>query len=554
MTMSKGVVLDIETDALDATQIHCMVARDVKTDEVTEFIQEECYTKFPQWSKSIDKFYMHNGISFDGRIINKLTDADLPMDNIIDTLILSQLFNPIRDKGHSLAAWGDRLGFPKDPPPQDFSLYTDHMLQYCNRDVDVTFKLLKRLVSEGSEFSSKSIKLEHKIRELINQQEDDGFYLDEQQAMTLMNRFQDECSELDKQLEESFPTTVTKRFHKTTGRPLLDHIDKFNPSSRQQIAEKLMAKGWIPQLKTDKGNIIVSDEILSTLDIPEAKVIARYLLLEKRVSQIKQWIAAVDNYGRVHGRVMTLKTITGRMAHNTPNMAQVPAVYSPYGKECRSCWTVSDPDNYSLVGTDASGLEIRALAHYMGDKDYIKEVIEGDIHTANQKMANLATRDQAKTFLYALIYGAGAEKIGKVAGVRSSDGQKLIDNFLRNVPALKQLRSRIDIAAKKKIIPGIDGRKLHVRSFHSALNTLIQGAGAVICKQWLVQMMEHAKDLDVRLVASIHDEYQFEVHNKDVKEFCSITKKAMKETQEILNVKCPLDNEFKVGTTWADTH
>ena len=553
--MSKGVVLDIETDALDATQIHCMVARDVKTDEVTEFIQEECYTKFPQWSKTIDKFYMHNGISFDGRIIKKLTDANLPMDKIVDTLILSQLFNPIRDKGHSLAAWGDRLGFPKDDPPKDFSLYTDYTLEYCNRDVDVTHKLLNRLVQEGTGFSPESIQLEHKIRSIINQQEDNGFYLNEEKTMILMNRFQDEVVRIEAELEAAFPTVVTKRFHKTTGRPLLDKEDKFNPASRKQIADRLMQMGWKPKLMTEKGSIAVSDEILESLDIPEAKVMARYLLLQKRVSQIKQWIAAVDMEGRVHGRVMTLRTITGRMAHNNPNMAQVPAVYSPYGEECRSCWTVSDPENYSLVGTDASGLEIRALAHYMGDKDYIKEVIEGDIHTANQKAANLETRDQAKTFLYALIYGAGAEKIAKVAGLKTgSDGDRLLNDFLKTIPALRELRYKVGVAARQKIISGLDGRKLHIRNMHSALNTLIQGAGAIICKQWLVQMMEHSKDLDVRLVASIHDEYQFEVHNKDVEEFCSITKKAMKETEEILNVRCPLDNEYKVGATWAATH
>jgi len=553
--MSKGVVLDIETDDLDATQIHCMVARDVKTDEVTEFIQEECYTKFPQWSKTIDKFYMHNGISFDGRIINKLTDANLPMDKIVDTLILSQLFNPIRDKGHSLAAWGDRLGFPKGNPPKDFSLYTDSMLEYCNRDVDVTHKLVNRLVQEGIGFSPESIQLEHKIRSIINQQEDNGFYLDEEKTMILMNRFQDEVVHIEAELEAIFPTVITKRFHKTTGRPLLDKKDKFNPASRKQIADRLMQMGWKPKLMTEKGSIAVSDEILESLDIPEAKLMARYLLLQKRVSQIKQWIAAVDMNGRVHGRVMTLRTITGRMAHNTPNMAQVPAVYSPYGEECRSCWTVSDPENYSLVGTDASGLEIRALAHYMGDKDYIKEVIEGDIHTANQKAANLETRDQAKTFLYALIYGAGAEKIAKVAGLKTgSEGDRLLNDFLKTIPALRELRYKVGVAARQKVISGLDGRKLHIRNMHSALNTLIQGAGAIICKQWLVQMMDHVKDLDVRLVASIHDEYQFEVHNKDVKEFCSITKKAMKETEEILNVRCPLDNEYKVGTTWAATH
>ena len=552
--MSKGVVLDLETDSLDATKIHCIVAKDIQTNEIETFIQEECNTKFPEWSKTVDKFYMHNGISFDWKVISKLTNANIPFHKVVDTLILSQLFNPIRDKGHSLEMWGDRLGFPKGNWHNDWGEYSDELLEYCTRDVNLTHKVLLALAREGSKFSSESIKLEHKIRYLIDQQEAHGFYLNEQKAMTLMNKFQDESDTLEGDLQEAFPPIVTKRYHKTSGKPLMDHVLNFNPGSRKQIAERLMEKGWIPKLKTEKGSVAVSDEILDGLDIPEAKLIARYLLLQKRVSQIKQWIDAVDKDGRVHGRVMTLRTITGRMAHNSPNMAQVPAVYSPYGKECRSCWTVSNPINYSLVGTDASGLEIRALAHYMGDKDYIKEVIEGDIHSANQRMANLKTRDQAKTFLYALIYGAGAEKIGKVAGVKATEGQKLIDNFLRNVPALKQLRTRIDVAAKKKLITGLDGRKLHIRSYHAALNTLIQGAGAIICKQWLVQMMEHAKDLDVRLVASIHDEYQFEVHNKDVEEFCLITKKAMKETEEILNVKCPLDNEYKVGPTWAATH
>ena len=545
--MTTGVVLDIETDKLDATTIHCIVGKDIKSGEDYTFVQEECYTKFPKWSKGIDKFYMHNGISFDRRVINDLTYATIPFEGVIDTLILSQLFNPIRDKGHSLEAWGERLGFNKGKKPEDFSHYSDDMLYYCQRDVDVTRKLISYLVGEGSNFSDQSIKLEHKIRVLIDQQERNGFYLKEDKIMLLMNKFEDEAQQLEENLQSVFPPTIIELKTKTKEIP-------FNPASRQQIAERLMAKGWKPKQRTEKGNIIVSDEILDTLDIPEAKIMSRYLLLKKRISQIRQWIKYVDPVGRVHGEVMTLRTVTGRMAHHKPNMAQVPSIHSPYGTDCRECWTVSDPENYSLVGTDASGLEIRALAHYMGDKDYIKEVIEGDIHSANQQMTNLKTRDQAKTFLYALIYGAGAAKISKIVGTTLSEGENLIKTYMTKVPALKKLRSHVDDAAKAKIIRGLDGGQLHIRSYHAALNSLIQGAGAIICKQWLVQMMHHAKDLDVRLVASIHDEYQFEVHNKDIKEFCAITKTAMKESQEILHVKCPLDNQFKVGATWADTH
>ena len=545
--MTTGVVLDIETDKLDATTIHCIVGKDIKSGKDYTFVQEECYTKFPEWSKGIDKFYMHNGMSFDRWVINDLTHATIPFEGVIDTLILSQLFNPIREGGHSLEAWGKRLGFHKGKRPDDFSYYSEDMLYYCQRDVDITRKLLSYLVGEGAKFSDHSIKLEHKIRILIDQQKRNGFCLREDKAMLLMNKFEDEAQQLEEDLQSVFPPTIIELKTKTKEIP-------FNPASRQQIAERLMAKGWKPKERTEKGNIIVSDEILDTLDIPEAKTMSRYLLLRKRISQIKQWIKYVDPTGRVHGEVMTLRTVTGRMAHNKPNMAQVPSVHSPYGTECRECWTVSDPENYSLVGTDASGLEIRALAHYMGDEDYIKEVVSGDIHSANQQMTNLETRDQAKTFLYALIYGAGAAKIGKIVGTTLEEGQNLIRTYMSKVPALKRLRSQVDNAAKTKLISGLDGRQLHIRSYHAALNTLIQGAGAIICKQWLVQMMHHAKDLDVRLVASIHDEYQFEVHNKDIKEFCAITKTAIQEAQEILHVKCPLDNHYKIGTTWAETH
>ena len=473
--MSKGVVLDIETDALDAKVIHCIVSRDIKTNEINEFVQEECYTKFPEWSKTVDTFYMHNGLAFDQPIINKLTQSNIEWSKVIDTLILTQLLNPNIDKGNSLGAWGDRLGFPKEIPPKDFSIYTPYMLEYCNRDVDVTHKLVNYLSKKSSLLSNQSIKLEHKIRALVTQQEKNGFALDEQKAMVLMNSLHDEASRIEQELQEVFKPIVTKRYHKTTNKPLADHVETFNPASGPQIAKRLTTLGWKPKDYTEKGNIIVGEEILSKIDLPEAKLIARYRLLEKRVSQIKQWIKAVDIQGRVHGRVQTLSAVTGRMTHNSPNMAQVPAVYSPYGK-------------------------------------------------------------------------------GKIVGTNSSGGQRLIDTFLKNAPALQRLRNQVDKAAKQKVIKGLDGRQLQIKYHHAALNTLIQGAGAIICKQWLIRMMELSKSLDVRLVASIHDEYQFEVHDKDVKEFCSITKKAMKETEEILNVKFPLDNEYKVGKTWADTH
>jgi DNA polymerase I-like protein with 3'-5' exonuclease and polymerase domains len=290
--------------------------------------------------------------------------------------------------------------------------------------------------------------------------------------------------------------------------------------------------------------------------MPEAQMFSRFFLLQKRTGMLKSWIKECHDDNKVRGRVMTLKTITGRMAHNSPNMAQVPASYSPYGKEFRSLWTISDPDNYNLVGTDASGLELRCLAHYMQDKEYINEVVNGDVHTANMKMAGLTNRDQAKTFIYAFLYGAGPAKIGNVVGGKSAQGRQLIEKFLNNMPALKRLRTQVTEAATQKSIKGLDGRWLQIRSEHAVFNTLLQSAGAIICKEWLVQITKQVnqKRLDAKLVASIHDEYQFEVSIEDTPQFCEITKQAILDTEKILGVLCPLDSEYKVGKTWAETH
>jgi len=542
-------VVDIETNGFkdNATEIHCIVAKEYTTGKVKTWVQEEC-KEFGEWSKLIDTFIMHNGLSFDAPLLNKFTNSSIKSNQIRDTLLESQLFNPIRDKGHSLQAWGERLNFNKGDV-ESFDYYTPAMLEYCKQDVELTFKVAKYLEKESKNFSKQSLLLENKIRVILDQQEENGFTLNLRKASELMATLQDEADSLVDKAQKLFPPTEVQLKTKVKYIP-------FNIGSRKQIAERLIEKGWEPKLKTDKGNVIVNEEVLKSINMPEAKMFSRYLLLQKRVAQIKSWIELCDKDNKVHGRVMTLRTITGRMAHNSPNMAQVPAVYSPYGKECRDCWTVSDINKYSLVGTDASGLELRCLAHYMNDTKFTNELLTGDIHTANMEMAGLSNRDQAKTFIYAFLYGAGAAKIGKIVGGGAKKGQQLIDRFLSNMPALNALRTKVQKASQNGIIRGLDGRLLHIRSSHSALNTLIQGAGAVVCKHWLLEIMSSIKmtRIDAKLVASIHDEYQFEVNNNDITTFGQITKETMKKTQEVLKLNCELDSEWKVGKTWASTH
>jgi DNA polymerase-1 len=559
----KTAVVDIETDSLDPTKIHCIVADPLIKPTVT-WVGDEC-KKFADWSKNIDQFIMHNGISFDAPVLNKLTGSNIKLNQIRDTLIESYLYNPLRDGGHSLSAWGKELNFYKGEF-NDFTEYNEDMLEYCKRDTELTRRVALKLQKEGEKFSKESYELEREVRSIIDKQEENGFAFKIKEATLLLAELEDEQQLLESKAQEIFKPTKVELKTKTKYIP-------FNIGSRQQIAERLREKGWKPtqfgkeiKLKdgTTKKNVILSEEILDGIDIPEAKMFSRYFLLQKRTGLLKSWLEECQEDNRVHGRVMTLRTVTGRMAHATPNMAQVPAIYSPYGKECRSLWTVDDQSKYRLVGVDASGLELRCLAHYMNDPKsteildpaFIDEVLGGDIHTANQKAAGLQTRDQAKTFIYAFLYGAGAAKIGKIVNGSAVEGQQLINKFLSNLPALRELKKNITEASQSGTIKGLDGRRLHIRYEHAALNTLLQSAGAIICKQWLVYIMKKVNKagLDVKLVASIHDEYQFEVAIPDIERFCRLTKEAMTQTGTAFKLKCELDCDYKVGRTWAETH
>ena len=565
-----NIVVDIETDSLDATKIYCIVARNMESGDNYAFVGDDCYDKFPKFiEKHAEKIVMHNGVGFDAPVLNRLARTNIRLPQIEDTLIMSQLYNPERMNGHSLDSWGKRLGYNKIEF-HDFSKFTNEMLTYCKRDVELTHKVYNHLKLEGKNFSDYSLRLEHDIRSIVSKQEKNGFYLDQQKAMELRAKLEDQAEDIEKNVHKTFPPIkreeefVPKVNNKTRGYekgvPFTKvSYEEFNLASRKQIAERLMMLGWKPDKFTDKNSPIVDEGVLSKItNIPEAKLIAKYLLLKKRTSQISSWLDEVNNTtGRVHGRVLTLRCVSGRMSHNSPNMAQVPATYSPFGKECREVWTTDKPDTHVIFGTDASGLELRMLAHYIDTPDYTNEILNGDIHTKNMNMAGLTNRDQAKTFIYAFLFGAGAKKISTIVGSKDLTlGKKLIDKFLSELPRLKSFRSQVEEAAQSGKVRGLDGRLFNVRSAHKAVNTIIQGAGAIACKVWLRNMMKHVykKGLDVKLIASIHDEYQFEVNKNDIQSMGEVVKLSIKETTEQLNLKCPLDAEFKTGSSWADTH
>lgn len=301
-----------------------------------------------------------------------------------------------------------------------------------------------------------------------------------------------------------------------------------------------------------------------------AEMLKEYLMLQKRISQIESWVEAVGAGGRVYGRVISNGTVTGRMTHHSPNMAQIPNSGAIYGPECRDLWTVEKGN--SLVGIDASGLELRMLAHYMNDDEYTSEVVSGDVHWTNTQSLGLipkgtirnkkdehheAQRNKAKTFIYAFLYGAGSPKIGTIVGGSAKEGQKLIDSFLRNTPKLKELREKISrVLSKKGWLPGLDGRKLLIRSEHSAVNSLLQGAGAVVMKEALVVFKKELQRHKIwhEFKANVHDEFQIECREEDADRVGQLGKDAIKQAGINFNMKCPLDGEYKIGTTWKHTH
>ena len=523
-----------------------------------------------------DKVIGHNLIGFDAGVLKRCWGVKIPAKKAIDTLILSRLYNPNLEGGHSLAAWGERTGQKKTDYAQAYVEKTgllasdrwnhphlELLYEYCKDDVAAlvaTYDMVTKML-EKDKFSEQSIKLEHDVAIIIQKQKEHGFKLDIKKAQGLLAMLQSKMVDIENALQIVFPPYVeTGRKNKRTGAPLKDIVSPFNPGSRQQIAERLEKLGVKFTKKTDKGAVIVDETVLASIDLPEAKLLSEYLMLQKRVAQISSWLEEVCDTGRVHGSVITNGAVTGRMTHSKPNMAQVPNKGSPYGEDCRELWT-SDKGNV-LVGADASGLELRMLAHYMKDEAYIKTVCEGsskdgtDVHTQNQKAAGLSTRDEAKTFIYAFLYGAGAEKIGKIVGGNARDGQKLIESFLSNTPALKSLRNNVSKYASKGFVPGLDGRKIWVRSEHSAVNSLLQGAGAVVMKQALVLLDEKLRKNKVwyGFCANVHDEWQIETKEKDGELVGNLAVQSIQEAGTLLGLRCPVSGEFNIGKTWRDTH
>ena len=600
----RWLVFDLESDGLydNVTVIHCIVIYDIQTKQTHKYGPTDVTAALDHLA-SADVLIGQNILFYDIPVLQKLfPDTAQFRGRIIDTLICTQLIWPkevLYDldteqypevpkglKGRAgLKAWGYRLSNYKIEF-KDFSEYSEEMLAYCEQDVRVTLQLFQFIQKQN--YAESALKLEHDFALAINKQVRAGFPFDVDACLDLVDVLRAKKDELHAKVMEVFPPIkqesvfVPKVNNKARGYVKGEPFTKvryqeFNPGSRPQIVSRLKGKyGWVPEELTDKGNPILDDEVLSALDYPEAKVLGEYLTIKKRLGQIadgeKAWLKYVNNQDScMHGEVVTNGCITGRCAHRNPNMGQVPASYSPYGKECRSLFHA--PDGWDLLGVDAKALELRCLGGYLAlwdDGEYASLVTDDsvDIHVYNQDKFGVPTRDIAKRLIYAMLYGCGNEKAGGIVDPNEKDpmhlkqlGRNAINGFMDGVPALKKLKQKLASAVQDRgYLRGLDGRALFCRSDFSALNVLLQGAGAMIMKQVIINTHNNleAKGLvhgqDWVQHAMIHDEIQLSCpkkHTALVKEQALL---AFPQAQQFFAFRCEIEGDAKVGWSWDQTH
>jgi DNA polymerase-1 len=600
----RWLVFDIETDNLydKVTLTHCIVIYDITAQQTFTYGPDHIAAALDHLATA-DVLLGHNVIFYDLPVLEKLYPQFKHNARVIDTLICTRLIWPkellydldieqypqvppnLRGSA-SLKAWGWRLADHKIDF-KDFKEYSQEMLDYCVQDVQVTKKLWEHIVKQN--YQQAALRLEHSFALAINRQIRAGISFDVDAALDLVDDLRAKEAELVEHLKQIFPpikseTVFVPKVNNAKrgyvkGQPFTKvAYQEFNPGSRTQIVERLQQKyGWVPEKTTEKGNPTLDDDILGALPYPEAKPLAEYMLIKKRLGQIADgnnaWLKLVNNdSGRMHGDVITNGCITGRCAHRSPNMGQVPAGYSPYGKECRSLFHA--PDGWDLIGIDAKALELRCLAGYLAiwDEGKYAELVTdptGDIHTYNQQQFGVETRDISKRLLYGMLYGCGSVKAGTIIDPNEKDefvlrklGSTAINSFMDGVPALKKLKREIENnISTRNYLYGLDKRTLHCRSAFKGLNVLLQSAGAIIMKQVVVTIHEkieqelglvHGKDWEQALM--IHDEIQIVCNPAYTKQIREQAMLAFPAAGDFFNFRCKIEGDSRVGYTWAETH
>lgn len=598
------LLFDIEANGLlkQVTKIHCIAALDIDT-EVMHSWGPDRIDEALAYLYEADDLIAHNGLDYDFRVLAKVKNWHVrPGCKRTDTLVISRLIHADLKRedakrvnwpkkligSHSLKAWGLRLGEHKgdygvdengEPIPGAWDEWCPEMQSYMEQDVRTNAVLLRYL--KPWEYPQAPLALEHRVAELCLKMEEAGWPFDIQKAQDLYVKLVARRDALEQSLVDKFGSwqevdriVIPKRDNKRLGYTKGISVTKyktvtFNPGSRRHIEKKLREFGWKPTKFNDGGSAKVDEAELSQITIPEAKDLIEFLLIQKRLGQLADgsngWLRLVGEDGRMHGRYNPMGTNTSRAAHYSPNLGQVPAVDKPYGHECRSLFHA--PDGWTHIGADMSGAQLRCLAHYIGYWDkgaYGRIVTDGDVHTYHMECCDglIPTRKQSKTTIYALLFGAQAAKIGKVNGGDAKLGAKIMDLLNARVLGLGRLRKAVEAACKKGWLQGLDGRRIPIRSEHSALNALIMSAEAILCKTWICDCYDRliaagfrwGWDGDFVFLGWVHDELQVAARNEHAESVMKIMTDTAHDAGKPYSFRVRLDSEAKAGRNWADTH
>jgi DNA polymerase I-like protein with 3'-5' exonuclease and polymerase domains len=562
----KVCVLDIEGNGLgelvldskgkpytEATRVLCAATK-VNDEEPILWLEHQM-KDLVKYLSEMPVIIGHNIWGYDFPVMRRLYGMARPKC-IVDTLVISKLMypdinnHPIGD--NSLESWGKHLKFPKMDYTGGWQQYSDEMGTYCLQDARLgmaIYQAQKSFITKNKEL----VRFESSVSEVLMEQVEHGFNYDRDAGDRLYQTLMLEKLGIEDEMRQIFPDRIIIRHSEKTGKRLKDKIETFNPGSRQQIAARLTDKyGWEPPL-TDKGNPKVDEAVLATLEYPEAKKLTEYFNTVKLMGMVEDWNTRANSSRdtRIHGNINAQGAATGRCTHSQPNIAQVSGDH-----RARELW-ISDPGDV-VVGADLSGLELRMLAHFMAKYDngeYAKVLLTGDIHTHNQQAAGLSSRSLAKSFIYAYLYGAGDKKIALVCDCSVPDARKLRERFQKEIPALAKVQDVVrfeTIKTGKVRLP--DGRQVPVRSEHAALNTLLQGSGAIVSKYWMVEASKEAMRHRAHQLAYIHDELQYSCPKSCADDFGKAVTAAATKAGELLNLNIRIDAEYRVGNTWAETH
>lgn len=602
---------DIEGDPIPSTRVWCLCAVNIKSGEEISIAGDN--KEIADWVSRRKaegcKFIFHNGLGYDAPTLNRILGTSLAIGDIIDTMMLSMLYSPSLDGGHSLGAWGTRLRFPKGEF-DDFSRLSTQMVEYCLQDARlcrrVYVELVRRMLRAG--FTEQGIELEHRAWQLIDKQKKNGFAFNIEAAHALYAKLRSLETDIERQVHEIWPPVLQvvgtyKRPYKQDGNPsanFLRHREQyervevredgleydcydrvaFNIGSPPQRIEKLVELGWeaLPNERTptglpkptSKGKLVPSlVKFVEENEHPGPRLIAKWMDINARANMINTWIEAYnESTGCIHGSLWLANTL--RYRHSNPNTANIPAVRldkedhpllgeaGAFTYEARDLWTCRNSEDRRLVGTDAKGIQLRVLAHYLNNPEFSEAVLNGDPHSYNQQIGGFETRAVAKTFIYAFLLGAGDEKVGQIIGGSPREGKSVKARFIGNFPGLQELLERLgqQVERRGRIIL-CDGTPIIVTQPHTRLGYLLQGDESRIMKRAaiLTDREVRRRGLDVLKVGDIHDEWQNDVYLPHVDEFVNdVCPSSFRSAGVSFAYRVPIDCDSKVGLTWAQTH